>query len=120
MKTQTRPADRTGCGNYGVDTRHPQHSRPSLRIPARRASSRGRDTVNITPLDALRLQRGVEHLHQLGPRATAELMTELTARIGGLPAILGLLEEYQRLTPAMLHASGGDRFPPRSLHKVRA
>ena len=77
--------------------------------------------MTISPLDALRLQRGVEHLHNLGPRATAELMTELTTRIGGMPALLRLLEEYQnRLSPKLLRSAGGHRFPRRPLHEVRA
>ena len=56
----------------------------------------------LDPLVRLRLQRGVEHLHQLGPRA-----------IGCLPAALELLGEFeQRITPAMLHATGGDQSAP--------
>jgi hypothetical protein len=60
---------------------------------------------------AARLQRGAEHLHKLGPRATAELLAEVGNRIGGIPAIIGLLTEYQRLTPEVLRAVGGDKFP---------
>jgi hypothetical protein len=75
--------------------------------------------VRLDPLDRLRLQRGAEYLHLLGPRATAELLAEVGHRIGGIPYILGLLGEYQeRLTPQMLHATGGDRFPRRSLRAV--
>ena len=71
------------------------------------------------PHDRLRLQRGAEHLHRLGARATAEALAEIAARIGGMPAILGVLEEYRaRLTPQMLAATGGDRFPPRALREV--
>ncbi len=71
------------------------------------------------PLDVLRLQRGSEHLHALGPRATAEALAEIAERIGGMPAILGLLEEYRRrLTPAMVRAVQADRFPPRPLREV--
>jgi hypothetical protein len=66
------------------------------------------------PFIAVRLQRGAEHLHRLGARATAELLAEVGNRIGGMPAIIGLLTEYeQRLTPEMLHAVGGDKFPRR-------
>jgi hypothetical protein len=73
----------------------------------------------LDPLTELRIQRGVENLCRLGPRATAELLSEVASRIGGLPCILGLLEEYQnRLTPEMLHATGGDRFPLRTLRAV--
>ena len=70
-------------------------------------------------LDTLRLQRGAEHLHTLGARATAEALTEVADRIGGMPAILAVLEIYQaRLTPAMIRAAGADRFPPRPLQQV--
>jgi hypothetical protein len=52
------------------------------------------------PFTRLRLQRGAEHLHRLGPRATAELLAEVGARIGGMPCVPGLLAEYERrLTP---------------------
>ena len=51
------------------------------------------------PLAQARLQRGAEHLHQLGPRAMAEFLAELGGRIGGTPARLSLLNEYGRLTP---------------------
>ena len=70
------------------------------------------------PLTELRLQRGAEYLHRLGPRATAELLSEVAYRIGGMPCVLGLLEEYQhQIAPGMLRAVG-DRFPPRPLHLV--
>lgn len=76
--------------------------------------------MTVHPQNTLRLQRGAEHLQRLPPRVTAEFLADLASRIGGLPAILGLLEEYQRLTPAKLRAAGGDRFPARPLHEVRA
>lgn len=72
----------------------------------------------IDPLDQLRLQRGAEHLHGLGPRAVAEFQAELARRIGGMPAILGLLAEYQALSPSMVRAAGGHRFPGRPMHVV--
>jgi hypothetical protein len=57
----------------------------------------------VDPFTSHRLQRGSEHLGQLG----------------GLPATLGLLAEYERrLTPAMLRLAGGDRFPTRQLRAV--
>ena len=75
--------------------------------------------IAVDPFTAQRLQRGAEHLHQLGPRATAELLLEVAARIGGLPAIVSVLGEFERrLTPEMLRALGGDRFPPRPLRMV--
>jgi hypothetical protein len=69
-------------------------------------------------LASLRLQRGVEHLHSLGPRAVAEFLVEVASAIGGLPAIQAKLTEYQRLTPGMVRTAGGDRFPVRSLRIV--
>ncbi len=68
----------------------------------------------------LRLQRGAEHLNRLGPRATAEFLAEIGETIGGLPAILRLLGEYEhRLNPAVLRATGGDRFPRRLVEVPR-
>jgi hypothetical protein len=68
------------------------------------------------PLCQLRLQRGAEHLHALGPRAVAEFLTEIAGAIGGLPAIQSLLNEYERrLTSTTIHAAGGGRVPPRPL-----
>jgi hypothetical protein len=75
--------------------------------------------VHLDYLTRLRLQRGAEHLHLLGPRALAEFLVELASQIGGLPATLTLLVEYEgRLTPAMLRLTGGDRFPARRLRVV--
>ena len=56
--------------------------------------------VFLDPFTRRRLQRGVEHLHQLGPRATAEFLTEVADHIGGLPAIIGTLLEYRAPTDA--------------------
>jgi hypothetical protein len=75
----------------------------------------------LSPLDALRLQRGSEHLHRLGPRAFDGFLRDLAARIGGMPASLALLAEYQRrVSPEMLAATGGNRFPPPPVHSVPA
>ena len=68
------------------------------------------------PLDSLhfiRLQRAVEHLHQLRPQATFHFVVELSDRIGGMPAITTLLAEYEQCDPAVLRAVGGDQFPAR-------
>jgi hypothetical protein len=71
------------------------------------------------PFTRLQLQRGAEHLHRLGPRATAELLAELGGLIGGMPCILTLLAEYrERLDPELLRQVGGDRFPPRNVREV--
>ena len=61
----------------------------------------------LDPIVRLRLQRGVEHLHDLGPRATAEFLAEVADQIGGMPAIIGMLAEYEQMSPAALRAVGG-------------
>lgn len=67
----------------------------------------------MTALDRLRLDRGAEHLHRLGARATAELLAEVASRIGGAPAILATLAEWERLTPGQVRAARASGFPPR-------
>jgi hypothetical protein len=72
--------------------------------------------VHLDPVSRQRLQRGATHLHTLGPRAVAEFLAELGRREGTMPQCLNLLAEYQsRLTPSLVRAAGGDRFPPRPL-----
>ena len=72
----------------------------------------------VSNFDRMRLDRGAEHLHRLGARATSEFLAELAATIGGQPAIFRLLAEYQnRLSPDLLRAAGGHRMPP---HRPRA
>jgi hypothetical protein len=73
---------------------------------------------NIPPAARPQFEQSVLHLHALGPRATAEAFAEIAARIGGLPAITAVLNEYRALTPAQLRATGGDRFPPKPLRVV--
>ena len=70
----------------------------------------------MAPLDTLRLQRGVQHLHALGPRAVAELLGEVAESAGCAVCILDHLARYERLTPAMVRTAGGDRFPSQPLH----
>lgn len=73
----------------------------------------------MRPLDRMCLERGAQHLHDLGARATAEFLIDVAEHIGGMPCILGRLEEYRwRLTPEMIRAVGADRFPPRQLRGV--
>jgi hypothetical protein len=70
----------------------------------------------LDSLDRLRLQCGSEHLVRLGPRVLAEFLTEVSTRVGGMPATLSALAEYERrLSPRLVRVAGGDRFPPRPL-----
>jgi hypothetical protein len=72
--------------------------------------------THLDPVAQRRLQRGVEHLHACGARATAELLAEVGHRIGGMPTILGLLNEYEhRLDPRRLRAVGGHALSSRPL-----
>lgn len=67
-----------------------------------------------SPITKLLIQNGAAHLHTLGDRAIAEFLTELAGRIGGMPAIVGLLNEYRgQLTPALIRAAGAERLPGR-------
>lgn len=72
----------------------------------------------MTPLNRLRFERGAVHLYGLGPRAVMELLAEVAENLAGAPCILGHLARYERLTPAMVRAVGGDRFPLRPLHSA--
>ena len=66
---------------------------------------------DLSPIDRLRLQRNAERLYRLGPRAFAEMLVEFGAETGTAERIIKKLEDYARLTPEMLRATGGDRFP---------
>jgi hypothetical protein len=80
---------------------------------------RSRRQSHLDQLTQGRLQRGAEHRHRIGARATAELLAEVGDRIGGMPCILGLLAEYEwHLTPQMVRAAGGDCFPPHRLREA--
>ena len=70
------------------------------------------DTVDMTA--RLKRHRQIEHLHRLGPRAVGELLYEV-AEIEDLDRAL---DTYQRLTPDLLKALAGDRFPSLPIHEV--
>lgn len=75
----------------------------------------------MTPTDRMRLDRGAEYLNRLGSRALAEFLAELAAAIGGQPAILRLLVDYEdRLDPKRLRATGGHRMLPSPIRPVPA
>lgn len=73
----------------------------------------------LDPFTRHTLERGSAHLRRLGDRAIAEFLAEISARIGGLPAVLQVLSEYEeRLTPEMIRLVGADRFPSLPLRAV--
>ena len=73
----------------------------------------------LPALEVLRLQRGAMFLNGNPPRVTAGFLMDLASATDSMPIILSMLRDYEdRITPQDLHASGGDRFPPRPLHLV--
>jgi hypothetical protein len=56
-----------------------------------------------TPAEA-RFRHLAEHLHQLGPRPTYELLREIAA-------VVERLERYAALTPEVVHAVGAAEMP---------
>jgi hypothetical protein len=75
----------------------------------------------MTTCERLRLERGANHLHQLGARAVAEFLSETAAEFNCAAYILQHLAEYERsLTAAKVRSVGGHRFPPRPLRLVEA
>ena len=65
-----------------------------------------------------RLERMVERVHALGPRAVGELLAEIAAVTGQHVRVVDLVEEYAALDPAVLRAVGADHFPPMPLGVV--
>jgi hypothetical protein len=61
---------------------------------------------SIPPEDRARFVRAVEHLHQLGQRATGEAIAELAKQAGVDP--LPVLDRYRQFDRATLRALGAD------------
>ena len=60
------------------------------------------------------IQRAIEHLHRLGPRASAEAWVEVLEKEGVVdPGVLDRLLRWHRLDPATVRAIGGDKFSDR-------
>lgn len=63
--------------------------------------------------DALRYRRAAEHLHRLGPRATAELLAEIAEAHGIEDEVLARLDRWRLLRPEVVAAVlAGRQFPP--------
>ncbi len=66
----------------------------------------------------LRFRRQVERLHELGPRATAELLAEIGAERSIMTVIDRKLDCYTEIDPEAIEAAGGDGFWLPPLHGV--
>jgi hypothetical protein len=69
-------------------------------------------------VEGARFRRLIRHLHNLGPRATGELLSQL-GRVHGLQReIWGMLEEYGALNPAAVERLGGKDWAPPPIEVV--
>ncbi len=66
-------------------------------------------SVTLPTSTAIRLRYLAQHLHDLGPRPTFELLCEL---VGGADP-LDRLERYARLDPTVVRKLGGAEIPSR-------
>ena len=85
------------------------------RHPPQRFAPLWRPTMpafKMTPQDQQRLCRGAAHLHRLGPRAVSDMLATLDARIGGGPALLAVLAEFEQLLPGQVRAADNGRSSP--------
>lgn len=69
-------------------------------------------------VDDLRLRRMTKHLCDMGPRAVAEFLDELSDNEATAERIRLRLEVYSRLNPETVAALGGRDFAPIPLHSV--
>jgi hypothetical protein len=71
--------------------------------------------IHLDAFSELRLQRGIEHVCRLGgTRPVAELLRQIGTEHDCLDGILSILDAWRAgLTPDMVQATGGDRFPHR-------
>lgn len=77
--------------------------------------------MSPSPTDTLRLQRGAQHVHDLGPRAVAEMVAHVAREGLDLPGALDLMDRWRAgLSVEMMAAARGDRFPRRALLQVPA
>jgi hypothetical protein len=72
-----------------------------------------RDSLKRQAQQRLRRQHLARQVHRLGPRVLFEVIDEIARHHDIAEDVDRRLAAYvDRLTPAMLRATGGDRFPP--------
>ena len=87
------------------------------KLPGKR---KGNGAAHQPATTEIRFRRLVGHLHALGPRPVAELLTELVGTDEQARRdVFHLLEKYGGLDPALVRALDGSGFPAPPLHEVR-
>jgi hypothetical protein len=64
------------------------------------------------------ITRRLPAVHQIGERISVELTLELARRYAAFDTLEALLDRFSNVDPALLHLTGGDRFPAGELHVV--
>jgi hypothetical protein len=70
-------------------------------------------------VDDLRFHHQVEKLHELGPRATGELLLEIAECLGCRTLVDQRLEAISALDPEVVRELGGDTFPRPPIYEVK-
>jgi hypothetical protein len=79
-----------------------------------------RDSLKRQAQQRLRRQHLARRVHRLGPRVLFEVLDEIARDHGIAEDVDRRLAAYvDRLTPEMLRATGGDRFPPSPTRLLR-
>lgn len=63
------------------------------------------------PADFVRLHQAASHLHNLGPRALYEFLSEIGEQTNTIGEILALSDRWRDMNPEILQALRGDQLP---------
>lgn len=101
---------RSAPGQEGASSKHQINGNGPIGNPTR-AISQAASIPGV--LEELRFCRNIELVHALGVRPLYEMLAELGRDHMIRVPIEQIVERYaQRLDPAILRITGGDRFPP--------
>src|SRR3712207_1009044 len=87
-----------------------QTMRTSCVLPPRGANGQMARAPSPVP-ELLPRQRGAEHPHALGPRATAGSLAEPVRAHGTQGDVLDRLDRWRRVSPEARRAAGSELFP---------
>ena len=100
------------------------YARPPLKSTTKQTTDRRQREDAIEPsrpswFRDLAFERDVARLHQLGPRAVAELLRDVGAQTMKMTTIESRVADFADLDLNTVHALGGDRFarPPLTVVK---